>query len=108
MLDEVRSHLQELLACGIIRRSHSPWSSNIVIALRKDGRLRLCCDLRQLNSRTIQDDSYALPRVEEILDCLSGSHYFSVLDMKSGYYQVEIPEEHKERTAFMVGPLGFF
>jgi hypothetical protein len=46
--------------------------------------------------------------VEEILDCLAGSKYFSVLDMKSGYYQVEITEEHKERTAFTVGPLGFF
>lgn len=53
-------------------------------------------------------DSYALPRVEEILDCLSGSQYFSVLDMKSGYYQVELEESHKERTAFTVGPLGFY
>nr|KAG5696066.1 hypothetical protein BaRGS_017178 [Batillaria attramentaria] len=61
----------------------------------------------RLNNRTIKD-AYALPRMEEILDCLSGSHYFSVLDMKSGYYQVEIEEEHKERTAFTVGPLGFY
>nr|KAG5687934.1 hypothetical protein BaRGS_021642 [Batillaria attramentaria] len=61
----------------------------------------------RLNSRTIRD-SYALPRVEEILDCLSGSQFFTVLDMKSGYYQVEIAEEHKQRTAFTVGPLGFF
>nr|KAG5695429.1 hypothetical protein BaRGS_033554 [Batillaria attramentaria] len=107
MLDEVRSHIQQLLASGVIRRSHSPWSSNIVLARRKDGRLRLCTDFRQLNNRTIKD-AYALPRMEEILDCLSGSHYFSVLDMKSGYYQVEIEEEHKERTAFTVGPLGFY
>jgi hypothetical protein len=64
-------------------------------------------DFRQLNERTIKD-SYALPRVEEILDCLSGSEYFTVLDMKSGYYQVEIEETHKQRTAFTVGPLGFF
>ena len=49
-----------------------------------------------------------LPRVKEILDCLSGSQYFSVLDMKSGYYQVELEESHKERTAFTVGPLGFY
>lgn len=107
MLDEVRSHLQQLLAAGVIRRSSSPWSSNIVLARRKDGRLRLCTDFRMLNERTIKD-SYALPRVEEILDCLAGSEFFTVLDMKSGYYQVEIAEEHKERTAFTVGPLGFF
>jgi hypothetical protein len=107
MIDEVRSHLQQLLASGVIKRSYSPWSSNIVLARRKDGRLRLCTDFRQRNERTIKD-SYALPRVEEILDCLAGSQFFSVLDMKSGYYQVEIEEEHKERTAFTVGPLGFF
>ena len=107
MLDEVRSHIQQLLASGIIRKSHSPWSSNIVLARRKDGRLRLCTDFRQLNARTMKD-SYALPRVEEILDCLSGSQYFSVLDMKSGYYQAELEESHKERTAFTVGPSGFY
>jgi hypothetical protein len=81
VLDEVRSHIQQLLAAGIIRRSNSPWSSNIVLARRKDGRLRLCTDFRQVNERTIRG-SYALPRVEEILDCLAGSQYFSVLDMK--------------------------
>ena len=107
MLDEVRSHLQQLLASGVIRRSHSPWASNIVLARRKDGRLRMCTDFRQLNSRTVKD-AYALPRVEEILDCLAGSQYFSVLDTKNGYYQVEIEESHKERTAFTVGPLGFY
>ena len=52
-------------------------------------------------------DSYALPRIEE-LDALAGSKYFIVLDMKSGYHQTELAEEHKERTAFTVAPLGFF
>jgi transposase InsO family protein len=107
MLDEVRSHLQQLLASGVIRRSYSPWSSNIVLARRKDGRLRMCTDFRQLNNATVKD-AYALPRIDEILDCLSGSEYFSILDMKSGYYSVEIQEDHKERTAFTVGPLGFY
>jgi hypothetical protein len=67
----------------------------------------MCTDFRQLNNNTIKD-SYALPRVDEILDCLAGSQYFSVLDMKSGYYSIEIEEEHKQRTAFTVGPLGFY
>ena len=74
---------------------------------KKDGKLRMCIDYRQLNNRTIKD-SYALPRIEDLLDCLGGNKYYSVLDMKSGYYQVEIEETHKERTAFTVGPLGFF
>ena len=45
--------------------------------------------------------------IEELLDCLGGSTFFSVIDMKSGYHQVEIFEPHKERSAFTVGPLGF-
>ena len=53
----------------------------------------MCVDYRQLNNRTIRD-SYALPRIEEILDTLSGSKYFTVLDMKSGYHQVEVLEQH--------------
>ena len=67
----------------------------------------MCVDYRQLNSNT-KKDAYALPRVEEILVNLAGNSYFTVLDAKSGYHQVNITEEHKERTAFTVGPLGFF
>jgi transposase InsO family protein len=107
MFEEVRNHLHQLLAAGIIRRSHSPWASPVVLCRKKDGKLRMCIDFRALNDRTIKD-SYALPRIEEILDSLSGNEYFSVLDMKSGYHQVELEEEHKERTAFTVGPLGFY
>jgi transposase InsO family protein len=107
MYDEVKDHLQQLLASSVIRKSHSPWASNVVLARRKDGRLRMCIDFRQLNNITIKD-SYALPRVDEILDCLGGSKYFTVLDMKSGYYQVELDENHKQYTAFTVGPLGFY
>ena len=62
---------------------------------------------RQLNIRTWKD-SYALLRIEDILDTLSGSKYFTILDMKSGYDQVEVLEEHKCQTAFTVGPLGFW
>ena len=51
---------------------------------------------------------HALPRVDKILDSLSGNRFFSVLDMKSGYHQIEIEESHKERTAFTVWPLGFY
>ncbi len=67
----------------------------------------MCVDYRALNARTVRD-AYALPRIDEVLDALAGAKYFSVLDMKSGYYQVEVAEEHKERTAFTVGPLGFW
>ena len=107
MYDEVKNHLQQLLDSGVIRKSHSPWASNIVLVRKKCGALRISIDYRQLNKRTIKG-SYALTRIEELLDCLSGSKYYSVLDMKSGYHQVEIEEEHNPRTAFTVGPLGFW
>lgn len=107
MLNEVRLHLKQLLKSKIIRPSHSPWASNVVLVRKSNGELRLCVDYRQLNNLTVPD-AYALPRIEELLDLLSGSHYYSVLDLKSGYYQVEIEESHKQRTAFSVGPLGFY
>jgi hypothetical protein len=107
MFKEVRDHLQQLLEAGVIWKSKSPFSSNVVLVRKKNGDLRMCVDYRQLNSKT-KKDAYALPRIEEILENLSGNSYFTVLDAKSGYHQIEIAEDHKERTAFTVGPLGFY
>ena len=64
-------------------------------------------DYRQLNQRTIKD-AYALPRISDILNSLLVHKYFAVLDMKSGHHQTEIDDEHKERTAFTVGPIRFY
>ena len=69
--------------------------------------MRMCVEYRQLNSRTVRDN-YALPRIEDIIDSLSGKNYFTFLDMKARFHQIEILEEHKQRTAFTVGSLGFF
>ena len=107
MLEEVQQHIEQLLAGGIIRPSRSPWTSNVVLVRKKSNELRLCIDYRMLNQRTVKD-SYALPRIEEVFDCLSGTKYFSTIDMKSGYHQVELEEHHKERTGFTVGSIGFF
>ena len=91
MHKEVRDHLQQLLDAGIIRRSQSPWASNVVLVRKKDNSLRLCVDFRQLNKRTVKD-AYALPRIDELLEGLGGNQYYSVLDMKSGYHQVGITD----------------
>ena len=107
MISEVREHLENLLSTGIIRKSKSPWSSNIVPVRKKNGKLRLCVDYRMLNCRSTKD-AYALPKIEEIFDVLHGSKYFSTIDMKSGYHQVEVKDSHKERTAFNVSNLGFY
>ncbi|KAL6481950.1 hypothetical protein MHYP_G00100300 [Metynnis hypsauchen] len=105
-IDDVRQHIQELLATGIIKESRSPYASPIVIARKKDGRVRMCIDYRTLNSRTIPDQ-YTMPRIDDALDCLSGSKWFSVLDLRSGYYQIAMAAEDQEKTAF-ISPLGFY
>ena len=65
---------------------------------KKDGGLRFCIVLRKLNERTIKD-AYSLPRIDETLDSLQGSQWFSSLDLKSGYWQVEMDEESKPLTS---------
>lgn len=105
--DEVRQHLKDMLDSGVIRESHSPYSSPVVLVRKKDGSLRFCIDFRKLNSKTVKD-AYALPRMEEALETMAGCSWFSTLDLKSGYWQIEIDEADKAKTAFTVGPLGFF
>lgn len=104
--EAVKQHLRELLDAGVIRESESPFASPLVLVRKKNGKIRLCVDYRKLNARTIKD-AYALPNIEETFSALSGAKWFSVMDLKSGYYQVEMAEEDKHKTAFIC-PLGFW
>ena len=96
-----------MLEIVAIQKSNSPWASAVVLFRKKDGSLRFCIDLHKLNSHTIKD-AYSLPRINEMLDCLGGSIIFSSLDLKSGYWQVEMDKMSKQLIAFTVGPLGFY
>ena len=107
MYEEVRQHLHQMLDLGVIRPSNSPWTSNVVLVRKPSGELRFCIDLRRINQRSVAD-AYYLPRIDETLDALAGAKYFTSLDLKSGYWQVEMEEEAKQYTAFTVGPLGFY
>ena len=107
MFEEVRDHLKEMETLGVIRRSQSPYASKVVKVRKKNGPLRFCLDLCHLNPLTVPD-CYSLPRIDLTLDVLSGSKWFSCLDLKSGYWQVPLAEEDKCKTAFTVGPLGFW
>ena len=106
MYDEVKAHIQEMLDLGAIRHSNSPWSSAIVLVRKKDGRLRFCIDLRKLNNRTVKD-AYSLPRIETLLDTFLGCTIFTTLNLKVGYWQVEMAEECKAFTSSTIFLLSF-
>ncbi|GFY18717.1 retrovirus-related Pol polyprotein from transposon 412 [Trichonephila clavipes] len=90
--EEVGTLLREMQENDIIEPSSSPWASPIVLVRKKDGSTRFCVDYRKLNDVT-KKDSYPLPRIDDTLDTLSGHKWFSTLDLKSGYWQVEIHPE---------------
>ena len=100
--EEVNQIIDEMKENKIIEPSSSPWSSPVVLVKKKDGTTRFCVDYRKLNDVT-KKDSYPLPRIDDTLDTLSGSKWFSTLDLKSGYWQVDIDEKDREKTTFSVG-----
>ena len=105
-LQEVREHLDTLLKNDIIQPSFSPYAAPIVIVRKKDGSIRMCCDYRALNSKTIKD-AYPLPRMEECIDCLAGAKFFSTLDLASGYHQTAMHPDDQHKTAFTT-PFGLY
>ena len=107
MVDETKTQLNKMLDANIIRPSHSPFSAPMVLIRKKSGELRVYIDFRLLNKVT-KKDAHALPRIEETLDSLNGAKIFTCLYLKSGYFQIEVEDNHKERTAFTAGPIRFF
>ncbi len=95
-----KEEVQKMLDGGVIEPCQSNWASPVVLVTKKDGTTRFCVDYRKLNN-------YPLPRIDDTLDALLGSMYFSTLDLYSGYWQVEMDQQDIDKTAF-VTRMGLF
>jgi hypothetical protein len=102
--DEMRTQIQQMLNKGVIRERKSPWAAPAILVPKRNTngkpKFRFCIDFRALNVTNF--DTYPLPVFEEITSSLHDSKYFSVLDCYSRFWQINIKEEHKERTGFTV------
>lgn len=102
--DEINRQINKMLEDKIVQPSHSPWSAPVHLVPKKldatnEKKYRLVIDYRKLNEITV-DDKYPLPNITELFDKLGRSTYFSTLDLASGYHQIEVAEEDRQKTAF--------
>lgn len=98
--EEIAKQLGDMQENGVIIPSKSPWASPVVLVRKQDGTHRFCVDYRALNSVT-KPDSFPLPRIDELLDQLGKSKYFSTIDLASGFWQIRMEPAAQEKTAFI-------
>ena len=99
-LKELKTQLQELLDKGFIRFSVSPWGAPVLFVKKKDDTLWMCIEYRQINKVTVKN-KYLLPRIEDLFNQLKGaSVFFSKIDLRSGYYQLQVKEVDVPKTTF--------
>ena len=96
---EAQRQVEEMLDAGVIAPSNSPWSSRMILVPKKNGKLRFCVDFHRLNDYTTKD-AYPIPRIDDALDSLGESQYFSTLDLASGNWQVGMAPGDRAKTAF--------
>ena len=97
--DEIEKQCQELTNADIIEPSTSPWSSPIVPVRKKDGSIRLCVDYRKLNAATVPD-KFPVPNLLDSIFGLSGTNFFTKVDLIRSYYQIPLDASSRPLTAF--------
>ena len=104
---EVHKCLDTWLQQGIIRPSQSPYASQVVIVWKKTGEIHLCMDYHKLNSITVRD-AFPLPRIDEALQAVHSSNWFSSFDLAQGYLQLAMEESDIKKTAFRASSMGLY
>lgn len=95
----VSEMVNELLVSGIVVKSNSPYTSQLVIVKKNNGEDRMCVDYRPINAITVKQP-FPMPVIEELLAKLAGNRYFTTLDFMSGYYQIPVHNDSRKYTAF--------
>lgn len=108
IIKPLKSALDELLEKGIISRVEEPrdWVHNLVIIEKSNGSLRLCLDPKNLN-KYVKKEQYLIPTLDDILPKLNEAKYFTVLDLKEGFYQIELDKESRKLCTFAT-PFGSY
>ncbi len=94
------SEITSMIKAGVVRPSCSPWAAPVVLVSKKDGGMRTAIDYRSLNSVT-RKDCFPLPMINEIIDSVGNSRWFTALDLQSGFWQLPLREEDCMKTAFV-------
>ena len=96
----ISTEIADMLRANIIEPCNGPYAAPITLQPKKDGSLRFCIDYRELNSVTVRD-VYPIPRIDDTLDQLQHAKYFSSMDLRSGFWQIELDPSSRDKTAFI-------
>lgn len=102
----IRKEIDRMLEEEVIEEAESPWASPVVLVPKKNGEIRFCVDYRALN-RVTKTDKYPLPVIDEVLQSTKANSVMSTIDLKAGYWQIEVAPEDRDKTTF-TSPFGMF